>query len=419
MREGFEREPEEEQVLIPEKYTYPWQILEGDNQTWLILRWREKVSNKPIEQLGHVLLEDFQGKMSYENGEKKYFSGVIAFKITYRVSPTGRKPYVVDEPWREESTCEELISKQEKSSFWGGGKKEDAQKDHPQAGAAVLSSFPSLLLGSQDISRRGKIADESENGDEDEEKKVWLVQSPWRCWFRGNCAGGGIPVPECVKVHVAQVGLYTLLLEAVIKLESEAGEDMEKQDGDGNGLEVQGADRHKEMKQEFTHKYLLRLQDPPPAEVLGVVVEKAFPHISYQMKEKMLCESFWKKFSLLYIKAREGGERITIASNLTEEKLLFAGFKEPVYPILLRSKRVKSETMPVGSERWYYWEKEVYSLATELPEKQVEEEIKAVNAVAGATVYAFPKRGKPCERWLKKGEGRGEKKTRTFITIKI
>lgn len=418
MREGLEIK--KEQVLIPEKRTYPWQILEADHESWVIFRWREKVSKRPIEQLGQVRLEDFEGKMSYEDGEKRYFSGAIAFTITYRVSPTGRKPYVVNEPWREESTCEEFFMKQAQSPLGGGRKREDEQKDNPQAEASVSSSFPSLLLSSEDLRRweesEDKDESEHEHEHEDEEKKVWLVQSPWRCWFRGNYAAGGIPVPECVKVHVAQVGLYTLLLEAVIKLEPQSGEDMEKQAGDG--MEKQGADQHREIKQEFTHKYLLRLQDSPPAEVLGVAVERAFPRISYQLKEKMLGESFLQKLSLLYIKAREGGERFTIASNITEQKLLFAGFSEPVYP-LVQSKRVKSAVVPVGAQSWYYWETEVYSLATELPEKQAPEEIKAVNAVVGATVYALPKRGRPGERWLKKGEGRGAEKTKTLITIKI
>jgi hypothetical protein len=421
MREEFA--PDEEQVLLPEKDTYPWQIMEGDGQTWLILRWREKVSKRPIAQLGHVRLEDFQGKVSYENRERKFFSGAIALTITYWVSPTERKPYVVNEPWREESTCEEFFMKEVQSPFWAGRKREDELKDNGQAEVSVVSSFLSLLLSGEDLRRREESLDkdknehEHEHEHEDEEQKVWLVQSPWRCWFRGNGTGGGIPVPECVKVHVAQVGLYTLLLEAVIKLESEAGEGLEKQAGDGR--EKQGADRPQEMRQEFAHRYLLRLEDLPPAEVLGVVAERAFPCLSYQLKEKMLGASFLKKFSLLYIKAREGGERFKIASHFTTEKLLFAGFREPVYPLLVQSKRVQSAVVPLGAQRWYYSETEVFRLTVALPEKQAAEESKAVKAVAGATVNTLPKRGKPGERWLKKGDGRNSKKTKTLITIKI
>lgn len=436
MREEFARE--QEQVLIPEKHTYPWQVLEGDQETWLILRWREKVSKRPIEQLGPVRLEDFQGKVSYAEGERKFFSGTIALTVTYRVTPTERKPYVVQEPWREESICEEYFTQEGQGPFWGGGQKtdeqkadaykaddhkEDAQQDNLQAKASVSSIFPSLLLGREDLRRRKEVGakDEKEAQEKEvkaeEEQQVWLVQSPWRCWFRENGTGSGMPVPECVKVHVAQVGLYTLLLEAVIKLAAEAGEDLEKQAGYGE--EKQGADRPQEMRQEFAHKYLLRLEDLPPAEVLGVVAKKAFPCLSYQQKEKMLGASFLKKISLLYLTAREGRERFTIASHFTTEKFLFAGFREPVYPLLFQSKRVQSAVVPLGTERWYYSETEVFRLATALPEKQAAGEAKAVKAITGATVSVLPKRGKPGERWLKKGEGRSAKETKTLITIKI
>lgn len=376
--------------LSPEKCVYPWQILEADGETWLIMRWREKVAAIPIVDLSNVVMENFCWELACQEGdegEKRLFVGNIGFKAVYQEERLEQNPYADEEPCWEEMLCEDLLTTKCPKGLGGVEKK---SRDELTA----HSSFPSLLLAGEEL-------DNSKINEQAKANKTWQVQSPWRCWVKNST---GSLKPVCLKVHLTQVGLYTLLLEVLIKLKPEP----------------EGGQENKPI-QFPEQKYILQVKDDSPAEVWGVAVDRAFPRFVYHAKEKKLSLQYLKRLSMIYLSSREGGERFVIASSAEENSIFFEEKekREPLYPLGFALGREKSDFVLAGDKICYYREREHGSLEMEIPTQQTEEKSIAVNGGKESSLLTLPKRCKPGERWLKKGEGNREKKMKTVLTIKV
>lgn len=376
--------------FLPEKCGYPWQILEADGETWLIMRWKEKIATNPIKQLVSVVLEDFSWELAYEEGEKQFFSGVMGFKTNYQESGSELKKFTVKEPWREEASFRDFLATEKGRGCSLSFKKEERVEK---------SSFVSLLLDRQDL---GQAAPSSP------ENKGWKVQSPWHCWVRG--AAGSVK-PVCLKVHVAQVGLYTLLLEVIIKLEPENEENKDKGKKDKSFVEMERKNSVWKVEGDF------------PSEVLGMSVERAFPRFSYNARDEKLLFENLKRLSLVYISTLEGGERFFVATHTGEEKIVLANDAKPLYPVEFTIKRAEQpELALVGEKQIVYHERDCYCLQMELQKKLLKEKAEMVNEVIkpiSKEIFVSPKRNKPGERWLKKGEVRISSNFKKVLTIKI
>lgn len=382
---GSEKMRQEQAIgLLPEKGGYPWQILEADGETWLIMRWKEKIATNPIEQLVSVVLEDFSWELAYEEGEKRFFSGIIGFKTNYRESGSELKKFVVKEPWREEADFRDFLAREKGRGFSLSFKKEERVEK---------SSFPSLLLDGQDLGRGDLLSAKNED---------WEVRAPWHCWVRGTT---GSIKPVCLKVHIAQVGLYTLLLEAIIKLGSENEENKDKMDPGFVKMEEQGS--------------IWKVEGDSPGEILGMSVQRAFPRFSYNASDEQLLFENLKRLSLVYLSSLEGGERFFVAAYTGEEKIVLENDAQPLCPVEFTIKRAEQpELALVGENQLVYREKECYCLQKELSgkkERPVNEGVKPINKEK----LVPPKRNKPGDKWLKKGEVRTSSNFKKVLTIKI
>lgn len=389
--------------LFPEKCVYPWQILEADGETWLIMRWCEKVATIPIVHLSSVILDNFCWELAYQEGNKKFFVGDIELKTVYQVENIGQNFCADEEACLEEMICEELLPIK-----WSKGLGEAEKKN--QDDLTAHSSFPSLLLAGEELKCSRLNRDHANietklNEEQEEANKTWQIQSPWRCGVK-NTTGNIKPV--CLKVHLAQVGLYTLLLEVLIKLKTEP-------------IEGQVNKQIQFPEQE----YILQVKDDSPAEVWGVAVDRAFPRFAYHAKGKNFSLQYLKRLSLIYLSSREGGERFMIASGLEEKTLLFEEreYSEPLYPVSFALSREKSEVVLVGDKIGYYRERENGLLGLELPKSNVTQHTSQSSATNSNAVNADEKaivqRVKPGGKWLKKGEGNKEKERKTVLTIKF
>lgn len=383
--------------LTPEKCLYPWQILEAEGETWLILRWREKVASVPIAHLDKIVLEDFSWELTCQEGQKQLFSGKIGFKAVYQEEILGQNPYNEEEPCLEEMICENLLPIKWENDF---GKSEKKSKNEITA----HSSFPAILLDGKELEQGRLNAEHNYHKNLEKSGKIWRVYSPWRCWVKNST---GSIKPVCLKVHLTQVGLYTLVLEVLLKLQAETGEET--------------SNNRNKPAQMPEQKYILQINNDSPAQVLGVAVERAFPRFAYQAGREKICLRYLKRLSLIYLRSREGGERLAMASADEESTVLFEekGNPELLYPVGFALSREKSEVVLVGDNTSYYGETEIAILEMEPSPQKVEEKNAAVNTDLGGIVLPLPKRCKPCERWLKKGEGNREKKMKTVLTIKV
>lgn len=465
MMRGLERlEAGPEKLLCPEKHSFPWQVLAAEGESWLILRWKEKVADRPIRQLKQVVLEDFCGELTAEKESAQLFCGQIRLKVDYEENGPDQLTFSAEQAWREELMVEErsAVEKGEENSRL-------AQLWRRQAEVTEKSLFPSLLLngnelpkdsflplgekdteekkeatgaagakertkgeetvGTEEGAEVGKTtgAEKETGAEKTKGARTWKVQAPWRCWVQ-ECAGRIKPV--CLKIHGAQVGLYTLLLEVVIKLgeDKEESSDRPPKPQAEPGAELPSAFRlTKEPGKLWTsvreNKLLLRMEDDAPAEVLGVAVERAFPCFSYDTQEQKLVWEYLRRLSVIYVSAREGGARFGIASHLEKEKALLENGAEALLPVALAAEREKGELTPVYGQTYLYSEKERFCLAMELePESEERSASGAWGKDAGGEELLkreAPPRCKPCARWLKKANGSREKQRMTVITIKV
>ena len=93
---------EGKQALQPEKPAYPWQILEADGETWVIVRWKEVVTTQPLRDLEGVYLENFSWELLAEQEEKCFYAGELIFPNLLSEADITKKEPVGQEPWVEE-----------------------------------------------------------------------------------------------------------------------------------------------------------------------------------------------------------------------------------------------------------------------------------------------------------------------------
>lgn len=365
-------------VLFPEKPCYPWQILEVEGETWLIVRWQEKVSTSPLQQINSVCGEEFTWDLIYDTAEKCFYRGKIVFQVSYQELAGQAKSLDVKEPWREEHLFNEslLRGKKQQKTF---EEREDRNKG---------TGFSSLLLNQAEFNKQQKLG---ETG-----SKVWQVVLPWRCWLKGK---GENEQPVLKKVHVAQVGLYTLLLEALIKLER-------KEEKRQSGTSV------------MVEETMFEITEDSVEEVIGLVMDRAWRRCFYDPRRKSLILSFLKKPFLIYLSTQKGGERFLIASNVKEELIEVKDYAEPLYPMEVEIRTEKVKLGLVSKKRIFYQGKNFYRVYQELAlgkeddlAKKAQSEIKEVSGPA--------KRSKPGEKWLKKKESLSNCNLKMVMSIKI
>lgn len=287
---------EQSSVLTSESYSYPWQVLEADNETWIIVRWKERVSSKPLSKVCGVALDNFSWDVVYQDGGKCFYGGEIAFEANYQEEDFPVNITGIAEAGKEEALFRELLFTGRRIAIDSSKKRKDG---------VCGTSFSELLLEGEEL---------KEEVSSSAEEKTWKFCTSWRAWLKGK---GENEEPVLQKVHVAQVGLYTLLVEAIIKLE------LSKQYVDNED---------KEICTVLPEEIMFELCADSVCEVIGMPVARAFRECSYNEKEEKLLLREIKKTSLLYLSSLTGGERFLTASAFADELITIKNYLAPLYP---------------------------------------------------------------------------------------
>lgn len=370
-------------VLFPEKPCSPWQVVEADGETWLIVRWQKKVSTKPLWYIDGVSGEEFSWDIVYNTAEKSFYHGEIVFQVSYKEHVSKQKEIKVKKPWQEEDLFNKSLFKKTKKNKVIFQEREKRIKE---------TSFSTLLLDQVEFKKQ---QDSFGVG-----CKIWKVVLPWRCWLRGK---GNNEQPVLKKVHVAQVGLYTLLLEALIKFERK---------GALNCTEEQ------RVTSVVPEEAMFKIAEGSVQEVIGVAIERALGRCFYDARSKSLFLSYLKKPSLIYVSSQKGGERFLIASNVGEESIRIKNYADSLYPVGFEIRTEEVKLGLVDKEKIYYQGKNFYSVQKEWAEKR--DDVSSEKSPPTMKEVARPiKRNKPGEKWLKKKDGLSKCNLKTVITIKI
>lgn len=367
---------------------YPWQVIEGDGVTWLILRQKNKLVNKEIKTLEGVYLDRFSWTLQEKNRGEYIYSGDLKLSVRYRAGQIdGNNVEFIDEG-EDEVLCREAILAPDKSQH-------KSQKDNP-----IYSLFPSLLFHK---------VDQIKNTNEVFADDHWNLSIPWQANL--HCSGQG-KEPRIAKVHLAQIGLSTILIEVL--LEFAADERIP-------GIEIQSGD----YSLVFQGEKVLTIDDDDIQEVLGVVQQRGLYRGLADSEEKsfLLINSLCT--SIIYISAICGGERILTASCVNKEETKLTGISSLLFP-------------PVG---YYQTGQEIkYNLADkrklvcrykqkcELMQKYIESKDDLITNSLNEEYNQKNKkqedftkiiRKKPCEKWIKKAEPNKDEKSSYKLFMKI
>ncbi|MDX9872003.1 MAG: hypothetical protein RBT41_06265, partial [Clostridia bacterium] len=237
-------------VLELVKPGYPWQEICGDHLTWLILRRKIKDPELRITAIEDVLLDDFQWKVHLANNENHCYSGNLSITVQYKSGSLEGEELEFPEEAETEETCREAFLQPEKylaevkSKVSGSGE---------TPGCTLHTSFPSLLLESPTRAENGP-------GKHASDIMRRQVQIPWRAKVRGL---GQSLEPRIMKVHLAKVGISTMLLEVLLKLEV-------------NDQAIEPAQKRRAYRSGSLGEKMLVIQDEAVQEVLGVAQESGF-----------------------------------------------------------------------------------------------------------------------------------------------
>ncbi|MDD2401266.1 MAG: hypothetical protein PHD60_03440 [Clostridia bacterium] len=368
-------------TLASEELNVAQQVLEGEGETWVILRWKEQMSAEPISEVLSVSAEEFNCYVDYKSIEKSYYRGQIDIVVNYNTSDLNSMDIAAKEVGEEEYFCRQL--------FYSGKGIETESFDREQL--LQETGFSTLMEDGKPSERREKIT----KGD-----RVWEVQSPWGAWLWGTGEGQEATIK---KVHVAQVGLYSILVEVVIKLEI-------RQDVSEN--------EKQSIASAVEEETIYNIKDDSIEEVLGMPIARGFWSCAYKINDKKLILKNFKKIVMVYVSSIKGGERLRVASTVKEERMLIEEGFEMFCPVNIKVIKSNEEIILMSSRTLLHREVNYCMLKWEL--KKMQEKSASLEMVPLTPKMTEPvKRVKPCEKWLKK---EGEKKKGKFysiMTIKI
>jgi hypothetical protein len=217
------------------------------------------------------------------------------------------------------------------------------------------------------------------------------LEIPWQAWLYGR---GGEREPKIIKVHLAQVGISTLLVELLVKLETIPNIILQKVPQDGYAL----------MPKE---EIVLSVKGASIQEVLGLAVRRAFYNCYCDPTGKGLVLENLKKSTMVYVDGSMGGERLLAASHIFSEnnKIKYKplpDFQPFYYQFHKQSTQllqVDTEMVLCKSEFLWTVDFTVKKPPTAPPEPILSRELPQAGAFSGTILRTRPK---PGEKWQKK-----------------
>lgn len=377
---------------------YPWQVIEGDGVTWLILRQKNKLENKEIKTLEGVYLDHFSWTLQEKSRGKYIYSGNLTLSVRYRAGLIdGNSVEFVDEG-EDEVLCREVLLAPDKSQY----KNQKYMTLEPSKESNPIDSiFPSLLLDKVD-----RIKNTNEVFADD----YWNLNIPWQANL--HCSGQG-KEPRIAKVHLAQIGLSTILIEVL--LEFVADERIP-------GIEIQSGD----YSLVFQGEKILTIDDDDIQEVLGVVQQRGLYKALADCEEKSFLLMNSLCTSIIYISAICGGERILTASCINKEETKLTGISSLLLPPVDYYQTGQEIKYNLADKRKlvcrYKQKCEIMQKYIASRDDQITDSLKEECNQKNKKQEDLTKiiRKKACEKWIKKtGPNKDEKSSyKLFMTIK-
>lgn len=373
---------------------YPWQEVCGDHITWLILRKKIKAPGLRVIGLDQVFLEDFQWKAQAVNNEAHYFSGRVALKVQFETGSLECAGMEFPEETETEEMCREVFLEPQK--YLAQLKDRPAERETEMC--TIHTSFPSILLDV--LPRAESISAEPKPG-----KSYLREEFAWRA----RAFGWGKPLePQIKKVHLAKVGISTMLLEVLLKLEIDA-------------KALESGPRRQVYRSGSLGEKMLLVKDEAIQEVIGLTQESGFYSAVADAEERRLLLKNYSRISLVYISSLTGGERILAACSLEEEDNILsnmAGLELAPQGYFKTKQNFKMQQVDMNRVICRYeqiWGIYLEEPAVPLPAASAPElrETRAPAALAPVI------RKKPGEKWLKKQEGPKKKNSEAKLVITV
>lgn len=371
---------------------YPWQSVEGEGETWVILRARKKFDGLLIDEINRIFIEKFIWEKALDRSGKQLIKGSIALGVVFSGHHPGEEKKEFEGAEIEESLYRQLlINSQSIESKSSGNRAEDND-----------TQFTGLLLDGDAVALGPDYA--KEKGERD-----WFLELPWQAWI---CGSPGEKEVKISKIHASQLGINTLLIEVLLRL---------------NDLEsIRPEDYGKEgFMAGYQEEWSLEVEGEPVSEVLGLTVERGFYDSSADKKSQSLYLDNCKKLTVIFISERKACERFLTAFCVTRESHnLSMADLPPVQPLSYQfykrlQKFIKIDFHKIITRLEYYW-RVIYE-SENLPETVAEnpQEKIPVSTTQENTSLPVPRK-RPGERWLQKKEGGkiSPGQAKTILTIK-
>lgn len=353
--------------LIPAKTCYPWQVVEGDGETWVILRQKIKTNAREIGEIQGITLVRFKVANPVLKHGKRFYRGSFQLRVWYTETALEDNDFSFRDSLEDEVFCRELF-------LTPGGSVKTLQREDK----TNWTSFPSLLLEGKELPEQ--LEPESGHG------KVWEPVFSWQAWLSGE---GTDQEPELVKVHVAKIGFRTLLVEAVLKLETKRDPGLPE----GKGRSVFIPPR----AVQFT------VEGDLLEEALGLAEKRVLYSSKYEPGSRSLCVENLVEYSLVYTSAHQGDERFCVASRVLEEAHHLPEWADPrLQPVYYEHRNLFTKSVVTSENRVMLKEENILTVGLEAPE---EKGILLSPGKKPEVVHLLPlTRSKPAERWMKKGK---------------
>lgn len=415
------REVKEIQMIL-EDPEFSWHILEGDCETWLVLRGRKRLPDCEINGITQIALERFDWEIAAEAARRALLQGELGFRVSCGIVRLDTLRAHCSARAEEEALARELMLRADRCGF---------PAYQPEACAAACATlFADRLLDARDI--RSMDEDESEEKKEEESEtelsEAVVFVLPWRAWLNGE---GERQKPRLVKVHVAQTGFGSLLLEAVIRLETRVGDGTQIKPEAGT-CEAAFGEKGEQHRFLLEDERVLGLKERDAEriieveEIVGLTETPVYTTLNQKQSGAFCLLDSYIKLGVIFITPRKAEERILVAGALLrEEKSLAGRLLPPAPPVLIGlTRQARNIVMAPGNK--LLWRSETicsldYEMHTEKDKTEKDKteknlhkkDINKTEAAPATSVTPLPllslsplSRPKPGEKYLRKAAAR-------------
>lgn len=367
-----------------EDNSIPWQLAEGDSETWIVLRQRVVIAPEEIEDIQGASVLSSSWKIVSQDSEGGICKGSVGIVVNYKLKEHSSMTQLSDSAAAEESLFQECLQKNIKL----------VTEKSISEGEENGTSFSSLII--KEPSKTKNILGEER-----------ALDLPWQARI---CYTEEAPEPRVALIHLFQEGISTISVEVLLKLESKKGKSRDIKEKNkqlhfpsDEGVAVISGDKIQEL--------------------IALVTKRSFKSIDCGTFGQILHVKAVIRYALLYLSVNKGGPRIQIATCFKEEENILKLYSLlPYQPAQQRYYLLSSVLTKIDVQRAAYKNEFMLEVVKDMvPDEKgscVSEEIpvKKENVIMSVNT-----RKMPFEKWLKKGTNKAQplNKNKTVLCIKL